>query len=151
VAVSDSPASRRACETAAELASTFDVRLTMLHVVPPLRYRVGRLAPTVPVVERLDDPLRNRVLSQARQLAWTHGANPSTLLVAGEAEHVIVSIATDLEADLLLIGTTPRVLSRSLAGRRRRWIEAHAPCPVLPVAAARPRPPRHGLVAILAR
>ncbi len=151
VAVSGSTASQRACQTAAELSSTFDAQLTVLHVIPPLRYRVGRLAPTLPVVELLDDPLSSSVLSEARRLAWMRGANPAAILVAGEPEHVIVSIATDLNVDLLLIGTTPRVLAHSLARRRRRWIEAHAPCPVLAVTATRPEPPKRGLAPILAQ
>ena len=60
VAVSGSVASRRATTVAADLANTFDARLTVLHVVPPLRYRVGRLAPTLPITQRLDDPLSTR-------------------------------------------------------------------------------------------
>jgi nucleotide-binding universal stress UspA family protein len=44
VAVSDSDASRRAVAVAADLANTFDARLTILHVVPlPCRVRAARI------------------------------------------------------------------------------------------------------------
>lgn len=53
VAVSGSAASRRATVVAADLANTFDAQLVILHVTPPVEYRVGRLAPTLPITQRL--------------------------------------------------------------------------------------------------
>jgi nucleotide-binding universal stress UspA family protein len=140
VAVSGSDASRRAAAVAADLANTFDARLAILHVVPPLGYRVGRLAPTLPITQRLDDPLSNPVLLGARQIAWAHGVSPRAILIAGDPVQVIVTVARDLGADLLVIGSTPRLLPARLAARHRRWVETHAPCPVLPVSSAPPQP-----------
>ncbi|MBV9193649.1 MAG: universal stress protein, partial [Solirubrobacterales bacterium] len=48
LAASGSAASRRAAVIAADLARTFNAQLTILHVVAPVEYRVGRLAPTLP-------------------------------------------------------------------------------------------------------
>jgi nucleotide-binding universal stress UspA family protein len=148
-AVSDSDASRRATAVAADLANTFDARLTILHVVALLRYRVGRLAPTLPITQRLDDPLSNPVLLDARQIAWAHGVSPRAILIAGDPGPVIVTVAGDLRADLLVIGTKPRLLLARLAARRGPWVHAHAPCPVLPVSSAPPTPPRPALDPIL--
>jgi nucleotide-binding universal stress UspA family protein len=145
VAVSASDASRRATAVAAELAGTFNARLTILHVVPPLRYRVGRLAPTLPIPQRLDDPLSSPVLLDARRIAWTRGVNPRTILVAGEPDQAIIAVAGELGADLLIVGTKSRLLPGGPAARRRRWLHAHAPCPVLPITCDPPTPPRAAL------
>ncbi len=142
LAASDSEASRHATAVAADLASTFDARLTILHVVPPLEYRVGRLAPTLPITQQLDDPLTSTVPLEARRIAWAHGASAKTILVAGDPARVIVAVAGDLGADLLVVGSKPRLISSAVAAKTRRWVHAHAPCPVLPVTPDRPAPPR---------
>jgi nucleotide-binding universal stress UspA family protein len=149
VAVSGSDASRRAAAVAADLANTFDARLTILHVVPPLRYRFGRLAPTLPITQRLDDPLGSPVLLDARRIAWAGGVSASTILIAGDPRHVIVTVARDLGADLLVIGTKPRLLPARVAARQRRWVHTRAPCPVLPVSSAAPQPAPPALDPIL--
>ncbi|MGN6872928.1 MAG: universal stress protein [Solirubrobacteraceae bacterium] len=149
VAVSGSDASRRATAVAAELANTFDARLAILHVVPPMTYRIGRLAPTLPVSHRLDDPLSSRVILEARQISWARGVNPSASLIAGDPGPVILTVAGHLGADVLVIGTKPRLLPGGLAARRRRWMRAHSPCPVLEVTADPPTPPWPALDPIL--
>jgi nucleotide-binding universal stress UspA family protein len=80
VAASGSLASRQATAVAANLASTFEVQLVILHVVPPVEYRVGRLAPTLPITRQLDDPLSNAVLLEARRVAWTRSASAKDVL-----------------------------------------------------------------------
>jgi nucleotide-binding universal stress UspA family protein len=138
LAASGSAASRRATVIAADLASTFDAQLTILHVVPPVDYRVGRMAPTLPITRRLDDPLTNPVLLDARRVAWAHGTSAKAFLVAGDPAPVIVTVAGELGADLLVIGITPRLIPSALAAKTRWWVHAHAPCPVLPVTADPP-------------
>jgi len=128
LAVSGSDASRRATEVAAALSNTFDARLTILHVLPPLRYRIGRLAPTLPITQRLDDPLSNPVLLDARQIPWARGVTPRAILIAGDPRPVIVTVVGDLGADLLVIGTEPRLVPGRVSARRE-WVHAHAPCP----------------------
>jgi nucleotide-binding universal stress UspA family protein len=77
VATSGSGACRHATGVAAKLASAFAAELTIVHVVPAAEYRVGRLAPTLPITRQLDDPYASLVLLDARRLAWTKGAGPS--------------------------------------------------------------------------
>ena len=139
MAASGSLASRQATAIAADLASTFDAKLTILHVVSPAEYRVGRLAPTLPITRQLDDPLSNPVLLEARRLAWTRGANAKPILVAGDPAPVIVTVAREVGADLLVIGSTPRLLPSALTAKIRLWVSTRAACPVLPVTADRPR------------
>ena len=139
LAASGSEASRQATAVAADLASTFSAALTILHVVPPVEYRVGRLAPTIPITRRLDDPLTSQVLLDARRVAWARGASAQTILVAGEPARVIVAVAGELGADLLVIGNTPRRLPSPWPAHTRRWVHTHAPCPC-PL----PRAPGHG-------
>jgi nucleotide-binding universal stress UspA family protein len=149
VAASGSEASRHATTVAAELASTFDAQLAILHVVPAVEYRVGRLAPTLPISRQLDDPLTSAVLLDARRVAWARGTNAKTILVAGEPARVIVALARDLGADLLVIGSTPRLMPSMVAAQTRRSIHNHAPCPVLPVTADRPALAQPGIEPVL--
>jgi hypothetical protein len=51
---------------------------------------------------------------------------------------VIVALAGDLGADLLVIGSTPRLVPSALTAKTRLWVGGRAPCPVLPVTADRP-------------
>jgi nucleotide-binding universal stress UspA family protein len=77
--------------------------------------------------------------------AWTRGTNPRTILVAGDPDQTIVAVAGELGADLLVVGTKPRLLPGGPAARRRRWLHAHSPCPVLAITCDPPRPPRAAL------
>ena len=96
LAASGSLASRHATSIASDLASTFEAKLTILHVVPATEYRVGRLAPTLPITRQLRHPLTNHVLQDARRVAWARGASVTTMFVAGDAARLIVAIAADL-------------------------------------------------------
>lgn len=133
VATSGSGASRHATGIAAELASAFAAELTIIHVVPPAEYRVGRLAPTLPIPRRLDDPYASLVLLDARRLAWTKGAGTRAVLVAGETPQAVVALVSQLNADLLVLGSRQRRWRASARGPTRHWIQSHAPCPVLVV------------------
>lgn len=138
VAVSGSVAFRQATAVAANLASTFEAQLMILHVAAPVEYRVGRLAPTLPITQRFDDPLANPVLLEARRLAWARGANAKAILVAGDPAPAIVAIARELGAALLVIGRTRRLIPSALAAKTRVWVTAGASCPVLPITADQP-------------
>jgi nucleotide-binding universal stress UspA family protein len=136
VATSGSGASRSATETAARLASEFDAELTIVHVVRALEYRTGRLAPPLPIARQLKDPYASLVLLDARRLAWAKGATARPVLIAGQAPQAVVAVAGRLVADLLVVGAKRRRGPASALARSRRWIQAHAPCPVLVVPAA---------------
>ena len=133
LATSGSAAGRNATAVAAELAKSLVAELTIVHVVPAIEYRVGRLAPTLTLTGRLHDADVNPVLRDARQVASSMGVPAQSVLIAGSAPRVIVALADRLGADLLVIGATRRRGLAHMPGRTGRWVQAHAPCPVLAV------------------
>lgn len=125
---------------AAEMAAAVNASLRIVHVVPPIEYRVGRLAPMRAVERKLDNPFESCVLRSARELAWRHGVAASVQLLAGAPPQAIVAGAARAAADVLLIGAANPDRASWHRARTREWIHAHAPCQVLtPSAATRRR------------
>jgi nucleotide-binding universal stress UspA family protein len=117
---------------AADLARAWDAALRIVHVVPPVQYRVGRLAPTRAVPRRLGDPFESPVLADARELAWLRGVAATLVLLAGEPVAPMIAAAADAHADVLVIGARDAERRRRRrTAPTRRWIEAHAPCPTV--------------------
>lgn len=133
LATSGSRASIEATVFAAELAAALTASLRIVHVVPPIEYRVGAFAPMRAVPRRLTDPFENQVLCDARELAWRHGTAATLQLVAGNPPEAIVDAVAEAHADLLVLGARRSVRPRSAP--TRRWIEAHAPCRILTTSA----------------
>jgi nucleotide-binding universal stress UspA family protein len=130
LATSGSRSSQEATIYAAELAASVNAPLSIVHVLPAIEYRVGRLAPMRAVARRACDPFASDILCHARELAWRHGSAATLQLLAGDTARMIVQAATDARADLLVL-STPR--TRRWPGRTslaRGWIEHHAPCPI---------------------
>jgi nucleotide-binding universal stress UspA family protein len=89
--------------------------------------QTGQVARTV--AEKMDDYV-GPLLSQ--------GLPVTTILRPGSARHLIVEIAHEVAADLLVIGShSKRGLLDIALGGTARHISEHAPCPVVMVA---PRP-----------
>jgi nucleotide-binding universal stress UspA family protein len=80
------------------------------------------------------------VLLEARRVAWARGASARTILVAGDPASVIVAVAGELGAGLLVIGSTRRLVPSILAAKTRGSVSTRAPRPALPVT-AHLRPP----------
>lgn len=142
LATSGTPAARNATVVAAQLAKRLGAQLTIVHVVPPIEYRVGRLTPTLTITGRLADPKRNRVLSDALLIAASSGIAAHTALFAGSPSEAIVALAQQLGANLLVVGARPRRGLARPTGRIERRVQALAPCPVLAVPLDDPRPAR---------
>ena len=133
LATSGSAAGRNAAALAAELAKGLVAQLTIVHVVPAIEYRVGRLTPTLTFIGRLHDPDANHVLRDACQVASSMGVAVQAVLVAGSPPQVIVALADRLGADLLVIGATHRHGLAHMLARTGRLVQAQAACPVLAV------------------
>lgn len=129
-ATNGSAASQCATAAAAVIAHELDAELIVVHVRPPETMRVGRLAPTIVHTIRLEDPHGNKVLSAARQLAWTNGTFARLILMTGDPAPAIASLADQLSVDLIVIGARQSGVPAVLSARTRSHIQRVAPCPV---------------------
>ncbi len=132
-------ANATAAAAAAMIATERDAELIVVHVRAPEVMRVGRLAPTIVHQQRRSDPHANGVLSTARQLAWAHGAFARVILISGDPGPAIVSLARELDVELVVIGATPSLAPAAIAARTRYRIQRDSPCPVRVVVAATAR------------
>jgi len=141
-ATSGSVASANATAAAAMIATERDAELIVVHVRAPEVMRVGRLAPTIVHQQRLSDPHANGVLSTARQVAWAHGALARVILISGDPGPAIVSLARELDVELVVIGATPSRAPAAIAARTRCRVQRDSPCRVRVVVLAAPTPAR---------
>jgi nucleotide-binding universal stress UspA family protein len=105
IAVDDSPGSGRLLQSGLAQAAAQGADVTVLHVVAPRAWRVGRLGPVRGIATTLGDPLESAVLRDARRLGFAHGICPRLVLVAAEdADTVIVEVAARIGAATIVVG-----------------------------------------------
>ncbi len=141
-----STASDAALTHAAALARQSGARLLIVHVEePPLAYGGGELYYGLP------EPSSERILKMLEDVKPADPAVPFThRLTMGDPAAEIVRIATDEQAEMIVLGTHGRTgLSRLLMGSVAEAIVRRAPCPVLiyretaeRLAARKPEPAR---------
>jgi len=141
-----STASDAALVHAAALARQSGGRLLIVHVEePPLAYGGGELYYGLP------EPSSERILKMLEDVKPADTAVPFThRLTMGDPAAEIVRIATDEQAEMIVLGTHGRTgLSRLLMGSVAEAIVRRAPCPVLiyretaeRLAARKPEPAR---------
>lgn len=102
VATDGSASSQRSVELGLELAGDGDGRVTFLHVVPPVQWRVTRLESSPRTLRQPvgDDP----VLAEAEQTARAKGIEAHLDRVAGDEVTAILAVAEDIGADLIVLG-----------------------------------------------
>jgi nucleotide-binding universal stress UspA family protein len=140
-AVDFSESSIEACRYAAGLCGRLDARLSLLHVFEVPSYAsvphggTTVLAASIEeTVRRVTDQLRAELETLAVRLDPAHAVK--TILRDGIAERVIVDVAEELFADLIVLGTYGRSgLSRWLVGSVTERVVRAAKCPVLVVPA----------------
>ena len=127
-----SDSSQTAFEVACALARDYDAELVLCHVEP---------WPAVPVVEgiALDLPVEDPDADVSR-LADIRPEDPTVRVVRrlrrGEPAAEILTVAADVAADLIVMGTHGRGgLSRLVLGSVAEMVMRKAPCPVLTVRA----------------
>jgi nucleotide-binding universal stress UspA family protein len=128
------PASEHTIEMALSLAGENDARITLMHVLESLPEDPrGRLYLAVPEIE----PLRRELAAQAEarlRAAVPEGARAfcdvSERVEAGSAWRQILSVAKDMDADLVVIGAHAKGGS-GIFGSTSSQVVRHAPCPVL--------------------
>ncbi len=102
-----SEADQAAALRAAELARSFRARLTLLHVVPDFPENV----PINPAPENVDPTAfiaahARRSLARLASLIGRTRAAQKVVFSTGSARHVIVSVARDVDADLIVLAAS---------------------------------------------
>jgi nucleotide-binding universal stress UspA family protein len=118
--------SLRVASAAIALAEEFDSRLTLMHVIESYANLEDRPGPIETGVEQLQS-----VVPKDAALAY----KPEIVMEFGSAPKCIVKMATEREADLIVLGAHPADLTTRLPWSTVHEVVAHAPCPVLTVRA----------------
>jgi nucleotide-binding universal stress UspA family protein len=137
-AVDFSQDSARALEYAASLARYAAGRLTLMHAVEPMPIgpdpMVGVVGFDVAGYERALEESGRAQLQQLVPDAAAVGTEVETLITRGKAYKEILRIATERQADLIVVGVHGRnALDRMVFGSTAEHIVRRATCPVLAV------------------
>ncbi len=139
VPVDFSPDSRNALQYAADLAAVFRAGIVTLHVVEPVYVAEPYLGVAPEVGILLDEQVRNAkaVLARLATDLKKKGQRIRTMVTAGPPALLIVDVAKDVRADLIVMGTHGRTgLAHLLIGSVAEKVVRTAQCPVLTVRGA---------------
>ncbi|HZO49618.1 MAG TPA: universal stress protein [Gaiellaceae bacterium] len=125
------PASERALERTAELAKAFGAKVTVTSVARVLMPAGRGVGPIDPV----DPPeLHAQELAAAKKKLAELGVEADTVTGVGDPARVIVEIADERQADLVVVGTrSAGLFGRLFAGSVSDEVHHEAPCDVLVV------------------
>lgn len=146
-----SDGSASAIRYAAFLCKQLGAELTLLHVfempsfaVPPKGHNSVATASIGESLRQLTEELSQRLMD-AKQGLDTGGLGIATSLRDGNPYRVIVEVARDLGADLIVMGTQGRTgVQRILLGSVAERVVRAAPCPVITVPRGQNRPATEG-------
>lgn len=141
-AVDFSQDSARALEYAASLARHGAGRLTLMHAVEPMPIghdrMVGVVGFDVAGYERALEESGRAQLQQVAPDAAAVGTEVETVITRGKAYKEILRIATERQADLIVVGVHGRnALDRLVFGSTTEHLVRRATCPVLAVPGTR--------------
>ena len=131
VAHDGSPGSQRALKAAIELANQSDAELHCISVEEKLPYYAATLG-EVEEAKAERDAYFEKLIQEARQMAWDHGIELHTKVVPGHEVETIVTAAKDGNFDLLVVGFVghSNVFGRVM-GSTTQNISRLSPCSVL--------------------
>ncbi len=130
VAVDGSDASNHAFDTALELAALTGGGLTALAVEGPLPAYAATIG-EVEEVKREKDAFFEHLLTTTRERAEQAGVPIEVDLRPGHAAELIVRVAVEVEADLIVLGHKGHFLRDHLLGSTADRVAEHAGCPVM--------------------
>ena len=130
VAIDGSDGSDHALQKALELASTLGARLVALAVEGPLPAYAATIA-EVDEVKREKDTFFPSLLDGVRRRADDAGVPVEVELRPGHAAEVIVRVAREREADLIVLGHKGHFLRDHLLGSTADRVAERAECPVM--------------------
>lgn len=130
VAVDGSEASDNAFATALELAALTGGALTALAVEGPLPAYAATIG-EVEEVKREKDAFFERLLADTQKRAEVAGVRLEVDLRPGHAAELIVRVADEIQADLIVLGHKGHFLRDHLLGSTADRVAEHASCPVM--------------------
>jgi nucleotide-binding universal stress UspA family protein len=129
-AVDGSEASDRALDKALELAEVTGARLTALAVEGPLPAYAATVG-EVEEVRREKDAFFEGLLAATRERAEAAGVELELVLRAGHAAELIGRVATEIDADLIVLGHRGHFVRDHVLGSTADRVSEHATCPVM--------------------
>lgn len=133
VPVDFSEASRKALDTAIEIAKGTGARLELVFAQEVLTYRGVRYEEVLSLNTRKEEREEaERTLKEWHALIQKAGVQGQERIVDGDARHVIVKTAAEIAADLIVLGAKGRSrVAEILVGSVATEIARAAPCSVL--------------------
>ncbi|HLM73385.1 MAG TPA: universal stress protein [Polyangiaceae bacterium] len=135
VSVDLAEGSDRVLDYALDFASKLGARLTLLHVynLPVYNFPDGSFVPTAEVAAQVGDAARRSLDATVARLT-ERGIEVTGLLRSGPTAPEICNVATEVGADLVIMGTHGRgALGRALLGSTANAVVRSSPVPVLTV------------------
>lgn len=130
VAVDGSAAATRALDTTLELASLTGASITALAVEGPLPAYAATVG-EVEEVKREKDAFFGRLAAEVRERAEARGVSIEVDIRPGHAAELIPRVASELGADLVVLGHRGHFLRDHLLGSTADRVAEHAECPVM--------------------
>lgn len=130
-----SDASKKALRWARSLAESQGSEIVLLHVIEPYVLPIEYGLAPMPHIE-LDEQAKKNALDGLQKLAASElpKIKVQTLVQFGRAADVVVTLAKEKAADLIVIATHGRTgVSRMFLGSTAERVVRLAPCPVLSV------------------
>jgi nucleotide-binding universal stress UspA family protein len=119
VAVDFTETSDKAFDFAMELAVKFDAKVTAVHAfeIPVIGFPDGALVATADIATRIQESARQGLTAAVSSREGRGGVHIDSVLREGAAQEEIRSVAEEVHADLIVIGTHGRKgLARALLG-----------------------------------
>jgi len=131
VAYDGSPGSQRALKAAIKLADQSDAELHCISVEEKLPYYAATLG-EVEEAKAERDAYFEKLIQEARQMAWDHGIELHSKVVPGHEVETIITAARDGKFDLLVVGFVghSNVFGRVM-GSTSQNLSRLSPCSVL--------------------
>ena len=131
VAVDLSEQSEATATYAAELAKCFGASLTLVHVHDPVPLYEYASETTCTVLDEQREELQKLLGKLAQQLRKL-GLVCRSVFLDGDPAEQVATLASDIDADLIVTGSRPSTFLGSLFGQHKApQIMHRAPCPVL--------------------
>ncbi len=134
VAVDLSDIATLAIDYAASFALAFKSHVHILHVEAPVLSYVGNeiVPPVMPIENEAENERIKRDLCSMAEYLQQRGVDADYELAKGPIAETIVEIATNYQADLIVLGAHNHgFLYRAFIGSVSTGVLKHSPCPVM--------------------